>query len=170
MFQMLFQQYLPSGNGLLGLNRRLAFLVFFLLVPVTLPKTNVTIAGTSTMNEDVFPIEHGDFPSHPKLLISKAAVDGIVAREMFFRSVSSLKRLRFMKPTITGRNLGQTLSKMTLQGRQKKNHRFSCVFLQPAKVFCRFFPFQVTFLGGCLFPYPTDENVGNLAPFFISNN
>ena len=27
------------------------------------PKTNMTIAGKSTMNEAVFPIEHGDFPA-----------------------------------------------------------------------------------------------------------
>ena len=93
------------------------------------------------------PVQKG----HPKLLISKAALDGIVAREMFFRTVSWVKRLRFMKPSITGRNLGGLYPKWRFKYLRKKPIVFLVSFYSPFKVFCSvFFIPGHFFLGGGL--------------------
>ena len=86
--------------------------------------------------------------SHPKLLISKAAVDGIVAPGSFFLFSFFAEKAEIHEANHHWQKFGGTLSKMTLQGPQKKTIVFLVSFYNPLKYSAGFFPFQVTFFGG----------------------
>ena len=139
------------------------------------------------MNEDVFPIEHGGFPSShvsfqgcmswsspctkkpSKALISKAAVDGIVAREIFFVQFLRWKGWDSWSQLSLAEIWGDFIQNDGSSTSEKK-HLFLVSFYSPLKYSAGFFHSRSLFLGEVTFSISNFWSCWQLGSLFISNN